>query len=215
MADGRLTRCRGVLAGLSLAACSAPSVPTTEAAASPRARTPPSFEGGLGNVEVRSQGLVLPLPDARGWQRVSAETHSWVAEHAATQSRLLVRAWHHEGIARVADCERQARAWRVDLPQIDAADLIEARPQTLAGVYAGQVSVGVHTDARDPSHPIQGQVLALGSDGRDCLCLAFSTSAAGPGALRVVAERLGVMSQTVFARARRTQLDARVIAPRR
>jgi hypothetical protein len=136
-------------------------------------------------------------------------------EHAATASRLLVRAWRSDGIARVADCERQARAWRADLPQFDAADVIEARPQTLAGVYAGQVSVGVHADARDPSAPIQGRVLAFGSDGRDCLCLAFSTSAMGPGALRVVAERLGVMSQTVFARARRTQIEARVIAPSR
>jgi hypothetical protein len=43
--------------------------------------------------------------------------------------------------------------------------------------------------------------------------LAFSTAASGPGALRVIAERLGVISQRVFGSVRRLQIAERVVVP--
>jgi len=165
-------------------------------------------------IQARGQSLAFPLPDAGGWRRDRAETRSWVASHPATASRLVVRAWQHDAIARVEDCERQARLWRPELPVLGPDDLVEVKQATLAGSYTSQVSVGIV--AEDPAAPdtLQGHALAFGSDARSCLMLAFSTGAAGPGALRVVAERLGVISQGVFGGVRRLQIDERVVVPR-
>ncbi len=151
------------------------------------------------------------MPDASGWRRDARETQSWVALHRATQSRLIARAWQHDAVARIADCERQARLWRSDLPELDSSQLVEARELTLAGVYSGQIRVGVAASGADG---MRGDVLAFGGYGRDCLMLAFTTQAAGPGAARVVAERLSVFSELVFERARRLNIGARVVVPR-
>lgn len=165
-------------------------------------------------IEAKGQSLTFPLPDADGWRRDRRETRSWVASHSATASRLLVRAWQHDAIARVDDCERQARLWRPELPVLGPEELVETKQATLAGSYASQVSVGIL--AEDPAAPdtLQGHALAFGSDARSCLVLAFSTAASGPGALRVVAERLGVISEAVFRGARRLEIDERVVVPR-
>lgn len=166
-------------------------------------------------IEARSQSLTFPLPDPGGWRRDRAETRSWVASHDATGSRLLVRAWQHDAIARIEDCERQARLWRPELPALGPEELVEVKQATLAGSYTSQVSVGIL--AEDPAAPdtLHGHALAFGSDARSCLLLAFSTAASGPEALRVLAERLGVISQGVFGGVRRLQIAERVVVPRR
>jgi len=165
-------------------------------------------------IEARGQSLAFPLPDAKGWSRDRSETRSWVASHPATASRLIVRAWQHDAIARSDDCERQARLWRPELPVLGPEELVETKQATLAGSYTSQVSVGIL--AEDPAAPdtLHGHALAFGSDARSCLLLAFSTAASGPGALRVIAERLGVVSQGVFGGVRRLRIDERVVVPR-
>jgi hypothetical protein len=167
----------------------------------------------LGSVEAKGQGLEFPLPDREGWRRDSTETRSWVAQHRATGSRLVVRAWQHDSVARAEDCEQQARMWRPDLPELAPSDVLLAREGTIAGIYQSQITLGVQAD-EGGAGVVRGHALAFGSDARSCLMLVFSTIAAGPNGPREVAERLGIVDQAVFGRARRLGIHDRVVVPR-
>jgi hypothetical protein len=165
-------------------------------------------------IEAEGQGVAFPLPDPAGWRLDKREKHSWVALHRRSSSQLVVRAWHFEGIPRADDCERQARLWRSELPRFTPAEIVAEDERLLAGAYRGRITVGVRAAARSQPERLLGDVLAFGSDARDCLMLAFSTSAAGPGARQVVAERLATIAGTVFERARRLRIEERVSVPR-
>lgn len=223
----RLVSCVGALGLINAAAwsCGTPAPPAPSAPVvaptdvadtdpAPPVELPQGFSGSSRVIEARGQSLTFPLPDAAGWRRDRGETRSWVASHPATTSRLVVRAWQHDAIARIEDCERQARLWRPELAVLGPEALVEAKRVTLAGSYTSEVSVGILAD--DPATPdaLHGHALAFGSDARRCLMLAFSTAASGPGALRVVAERLGIISEAVFGGLRRLEIDARVVVPR-
>ncbi len=204
---------------LLLASCAAPlgrgefghAAPTRQPspASGASARAPSGFWGAARPVSALGQGLVMPLPDVEGWRRNRSEKQSWVAEHRATSSRLVVRVWTHDRVARLEDCERQARMWRSDLPQLAPLEIVEARDRVLLGSYAGKVTVGVREEAAAGGACLSGHVLAFGSDARSCMLLSFSTAASGPGAARVVAERLGTMSK-VFDRVQRVGIDDRI-----
>lgn len=170
------------------------------------------FGRGFRVIYATGQGLEFPLPDAAGWRRDPRQKQSWVARHLVTSSTLVVRAWRHDDIARAEDCEEQARLWRPDLPAVANAELVETRQQTIANVYASQVTILVRAP-RDGG-ALSGHALAFGSDARDCLMLAFSTSASGTGADAEIARRLGAVVESVFGRARRLGIDQRVPEPR-
>jgi hypothetical protein len=195
-----------------LACAAAPSPPALPASASAASPAGSGFGTGLRVIEAKGQGLAFPLPDPGGWRLDKREKHSWVARHRQSSSELLVRAWHFDGIAQPEDCEREARLWRSELPRFAATEVISAEERTLAGAYRSRMTVGVQ---RAPaSEHLVGAVLGFGSDARDCLMLAFSTSAAGPGARQVIADRLGLIAGTVFERVRRLEIESRVSVPR-
>ena len=173
-----------------------------------------AFSGGYRTIEAVGQSLEFPLPDAQGWRRDPREKRTWMARHLATGSTLMVRAWGHDDVAHTEDCERQARLWRPELPEPAAHELLDAREQLLAGVYAGRLTLFVRGAAPGAPSLLTGYALAFGSDARSCLMLAFSTSASGPSASSDLAERLGVMAEAVFARARRVGIGERVLVPR-
>jgi hypothetical protein len=172
------------------------------------------FAGGYRTIEAVGQSLEFPLPDAQGWRRDPREKRTWVARHLTTGSTLMVRAWDHDDIAHIDDCERQARIWRPELPQAAAHELLDTREQPLAGVYAGRLTLFVRGPAPAAPSVLTGYALAFGSDARSCLMLAFATSASGPSASSALAERLGVMAEAVFGRARRVGIGERVLVPR-
>lgn len=201
----------GSAVALSCGGVAAPPARAAEVPEPAAAAPAPSFSGSFRVIEATGQSLTFPLPDAGGWRRDTREARSWVAFHRATQSRLVVRAWRHDAIARVEDCEQQARLWRPELPAMAPGDLVEDRQVTLAGTYASRVSLGV---VADEGASLQGHALAFGSDARDCLMLAFSTAASGPGASRAVAGRLGLIAERVFGRVHRLAIDERVVVPR-
>jgi len=172
------------------------------------------FGDGFALIEARGQGLTFPLPDPRGWRLDKRETRSWVARHPGSASELVVRAWQFDGIARPQDCEREARSRRPDLPELRPNEIVESSPQTLADHYRGQLSVGVR-EVSAGSSELRGHALAFGSDARRCLMLAFSTTATGPLARRVVAERLSTVTHAVFEQAHRLEIESRVQVPPR
>lgn len=226
MVDARLRslrsrRARGALTLLGLLGCAAARpdamAPPRSPAASvpvPRALTPSVetrgvFEGGFRTVYATGQGLEFPLPDAAGWRHDPRQRQSWVARHLGTASTLIVRAWRHDDVARVEECEQQARLSRPDLPSPAPAEVIEERRQEIAGGYASRVTLFVRAPERG-GQALSGHALAFGSDARDCLLLAFSTSASGRAADLEIARRLGAIVQAVFGRARRLGIDQRV-----
>jgi hypothetical protein len=161
------------------------------------------FDAGYRNIEVLGQNLVLELPDAEGWRRERRERQGWEATHAATGSRLMVRTWHADGRVGRGDCERQMRLWRPDLPFLPPELRIDQHGGTVAE-YAADVVAGVDASPLEA----RGLVSIFGTEGRECLCLIFSTSARGEGASGLVAGRLGTMSR-LLERARRVNIQAR------
>ncbi len=172
------------------------------------------FLGGFRSIEAIGQGLKFPLPDAQGWRRDPRDKQSWVARHRRTTSTLVVRAWDYEDIARREDCERQARSWRPELPEAAQEELLEEREQVLAGGYQARIVLFVRSASPAAGGAIEGYALAFGSDARSCLMMAFSTVASGARASDDIAERLSVVAEGVFGRARRVGIGERVVVPR-
>jgi hypothetical protein len=221
MVDTRLSRNPALAcalaswAALTGFACATAPGPAAAPVITPAERAPGSgFGAGLRIIEAKGQGLAFPLPDPGGWRLDKREKRSWVARHGRSASELLVRAWHFDGIAHPEDCELQARLWRAELPRFAAAEVISADERVLAGSYRSRVTVGVQRAATPAAERLIGGVLGFGSDARECLMLAFSTSAEGPGARQVIAERLGLIAGTVFERVRRLDIEGRVSVPR-
>jgi hypothetical protein len=199
-----------VLVGAGLA-CAAPETPP---AAPPTVAAEPAaarLDDDFGLVEATGQGILMTLPDADAWRRDARETRTWVARHTATHSRLLVRTFRADGVARGEDCERQLRLWRRDLPVLPADARAETRRLRLAGDFAGDLL----TAAEGPAHAVTGHALLFASDGRQCLCLVFSTSAEGASAASIVGARLASVARVSFERARRIPIEADVRAPGR
>jgi hypothetical protein len=216
-AGGRITI--GLFCGALHGACSAqPTAPrdAAQAGSDAAAQAPPAsgFGEGLRTIQARGQGLAFPLPDPAGWRLDQREQHSWVALHPRSSSQLVVRAWHFDGIPRADDCERQARLWRRDLPQLAPSEVVARDERLLAGAYRGRVTIGVRAAASPAPERLFGSELGFRTDARECLLLAISTSAAGPGARQVIAERLATIAGTVFERARRLRIEERVSVPR-
>jgi hypothetical protein len=151
------------------------------------------------------------LPDAQGWRRDSRDKLSWVARHRQTASTLVVKAWDYEDIARIEHCERQARSWRPELPEAAREELLEQRQQVLAGVYQARIVLFVQSATPGA---LEGHAQAFGSDARRCLMMAFSTVSSGARATDDIAERLSVVAEGVFGRARRVGIGERVVVPR-
>ena len=169
------------------------------------------LETDFGLVEATGQGIIMPLADADAWRRDPRETRTWVARHAATHSRLLVRTFRADGVARGEDCERQLRLWRRDLPVLPPETRAGTRRLRLDGDFAGDLL----TSAEGPAHAVTGHALLFASDGRQCLCLVFSTSAEGANAASMVGARLASVARVSFERARRIPIEADVRQPER
>jgi hypothetical protein len=171
------------------------------------------LDTGFRPVEARGQGLDLLLPDADGWRHDPRDTRAWIATHAATRSRLLVRRWRADSIVRAGDCERQLRELRPDLPTLGPEQQLDRRPLKLAGDYAAELTTGAVASDQSAG-ALTGHALLFGSDARQCLALVFSTSAEGDAAARQVGDRLGIISRT-FERVHVLGIPSRIAAPRR
>jgi hypothetical protein len=135
-----------------------------------------------------------------------------VATHAATGSRLVIRAFRDAGFGRGESCEAQARALDPSLPRVDVGVLEQRRLAPAPDFELGLV-VAVVPDAAGVL--LRGRALAFGGDGRRCLAVTFTTSTQGAAADTVLAERLGLIVESTFARMRLRSIDQRVRGPRR
>jgi len=156
-----------------------------------------------------AQGVDFVLPGAASWRLEDDPQRGLVARHASTESRLVVRAWHPDALTRRQSCETQARVLFADLPSLTGGP-IEQRRLALAKDFELELEANVEPA---PAGGLAGHVLAFGGDGRRCLAVVFSTRAAGGRAEHVLAERLGTIIESVFARMRLRSIDDRVYRP--
>lgn len=209
----RLASVAGVCWGMAAIGCAPPPEPPrrAEAASSASAGT---LGGGWGHIEATGQGLELDLPDADGWRHDGRDARAFVAVHAATRSRLLVRAWSADAVARPEDCERELRELRPELPVLAPEQRVEERALRVAGDHAARLVAGVLPSPGSTS-ALAGHALLFASDGRRCLALVYSTSAEGEAAPRILGERLGAMTRVTLEGVRRLDIHQRVRVQRR
>jgi hypothetical protein len=194
-------------------ACAPPSEPPRSVAAVGSGAAGDELGTGFRSVEATGQGLELELPDAGGWRHDTHDTRSFVALHAATRARLMVRAWIAEAMARPDDCEQQLRRLRPELPALAPEERVEERALRVAGGHAARLMAGVVPSPGSPS-ALDGHALLFASEGRRCLALIYSTSAQGPAAPRIIGGRLATITRVTFERVRRLGIDERVRVPR-
>ena len=198
---------RSLLLALAIAGCSA-SVPVAEPpperadtapAPQPTTRTASPFPVGANEAAFRTARsqrfqLSLPLPDRAGWSLEKEEGSSFlVMQHASTASTLIVRRWREQAPMNRARCEEAARLIR-DLPAREgqlASEYLDVPPG-----FDTRVDVGAEDGPPGP----QGWLLAFGASGRRCFAFVYTTTATGPTAEQVVADRLAVIQTMVLAR---------------
>jgi len=176
----------------------------------PQAAPAPAFGAGLRRVSSPAQGVDFVLPGAAGWRIEDDARRGLVGQHAATQSRLFVRAWQPDALTRRQSCDAQARASFPALPA-PSAEAIEQRRLVLAKDFELSLEAAVEPA---PEGGVAGYAVALGGDGRRCLAVVFSTRAEGARAEHALAERLGTIIESLFARLRLRSIDDRVFSPR-
>jgi hypothetical protein len=188
---------------LALAACEPaqpPAPPPTPAAPppAPAPEPPAAFTGSPGTYKSERFEVRLPLPDGRAW-RIDDHRDPWLtATHAASASTLLVRSWTEDGRASRARCEERARLWR-KLPDGAGAEILQDRALDAPAGFDTHVLVGLV--AGKPGAPIDAFAVAFGAQRHRCFAWAYTTSAAGPGAERVLGERLAAMVEGSLAKA--------------
>lgn len=186
------------LLGCAACAPAEPPIAPPPGALPPAPPPAPAFVAGRGGT-FRSErfNLRLPLPDGDAW-RIDDHGSSWLtAAHAASSSTLVVRVWHEDGRATRARCEDQARLRRA-LPERGAAEILQDRGLEAPAGFDTRLLVGIV--APKPGAPLGAFAVAFGAHGHRCFAWAFTTSAAGPGAERVVGERLAAMIEGSLSR---------------
>lgn len=132
--------------------------------------------------------LSIPLPDADNWQLKRERKSSFlVLEHAATNSRLVIRVWREPERMNRLRCEERARLIR-DLPH--GTDVTSAAIDAPSG-FDTHVSIGF--EALGPQGRVTGHAIAFGSRRARCFAYAYTTTATGPDAERTVGDRLAIM----------------------
>ena len=197
----------GALGVVVLLACSShPGSPSALAAPASAAIAPspqPLAAGAWGTVHSVRFGLDLPLPERTEWT-VNDKQEPWlVAQHAASRSEILLRAWRAPRASTPEACLRQARLWRPDLPRWTSAPLLERRKLVAPAEYRGEVGVGAQILSADEA---AGFVVAAGARTGRCLVFWYRTRVGGPSAENVVAENLAVVSAGVVDRIRETEI---------
>jgi hypothetical protein len=132
--------------------------------------------------------LSIPLPDRPGWALIRDKSSFLVMRHVATESELVARLWRESENMTRQRCEANVRLIR-DVPEVERQ--IDERVIEVPLDFDTEVKVGL--SIAEPGAPIGGQLLAFGASARWCFAFVYQTTARGPGAERVVGDRLAVI----------------------
>lgn len=185
-----------LVALVTLSACAPPppaALVSPPAAVSVLPPPQPAFTASAwGTFHSERFGLRLPLPEGHAW-RIDDHDGPWLsATHAAEGSALLVRSWTEDGRATRSRCEERARLW-LTLPDRARAEVMQDRSIDAPVGFDTQLLVATVPGKAGSGAPIAAFALAFGAHGHRCFAWAYTTSATGAGAERVVGERLAAM----------------------
>lgn len=153
----------------------------------------------------------MRVPGPANWQ--SQDTERWLTlSHAKSESTLALRTWRAARLVRIEECEKQARLWRPELPEIVADNVVDERSLSGPPGYAVRMTVLVRRLEGESS--IEGWALAFGAGIGKCYAALFSTRAEGAGAEAAIAERLVIASDRILPSVQEQGVDARILGPR-
>jgi hypothetical protein len=165
---------------------------------------------GWGDVTSTRQSLTLILPKRGEWDVVDEAREPWlVLSHRGTGSELRARTWLAPRLVTAADCEKQARLWRPQIPEV-VEDAVVRRELRAPEGYSGQVVVGV-LPAGDA---LEGYAVAFGASVGRCYAAIFTTRTSGPGSDHTLGKRLALVTDGVIERVRARSIEDRVDAVR-
>jgi hypothetical protein len=134
--------------------------------------------------------LELTLPNLSHWSVDDEHEHWLVARHPATASELRLRTWVAPRIVSPADCERQARLWRRQIPPNDEQSIVTRTPLTAPAGFSGRIDVVVTSNPSGASGAIDGAAIGFGAAVGRCYAVVFTTQDKGNGAEERLARRL-------------------------
>ncbi len=156
-------------------------------------------------------GLSLRLPGPEDWQ--SEDTERWLTlSHTQSESSLALRTWRAARLVRIEECEKQARLWRPELPEIVPDNVVDERSLSGPPDYAVRMTVLVRRVESESF--IEGWALVFGAGIGKCYAAVFRTKAAGSGAEAAIAERLAIASDRILPSVQEQGVDARILGPR-
>lgn len=165
---------------------------------------------GFRDVVLSRHSLSVALPDAAGWQPIEPSEKWWAVRHASSRSELRMRAWTAPRRVSPAECERQARSWRPQIPVASPETIVQAHRLDAPRGFDTHVVVGVQALA--PTQ-LEGYALAFGAGVGRCYAAIYETRAEGANAERAVGERLAVVVDGIFASVRLRSVDDRGPGP--
>jgi hypothetical protein len=183
-----------VIAGCGGAPPPAAEVPPAATAAPSSSR---SFDGaGWATFHSKRFELSLRLPDGPAW-KIDDHRSPWLrATHDGTRSKIALRSWREEENVTRGGCYARARGWDPNLPDLDAARVLDDGVRPVMNQNA-RVVVGLGGDPDAAS--IGGFVLAIVGEVRRCLLVAYQTEAVGPAAEGDVADRLAIVADRLLS----------------
>lgn len=142
-------------------------------------------------------GVRLSLPNGASW-KIDDTTSRWLsATQTAEESTLVVRLWRDDNRMTRETCEARARLSRA-LPSRDGAEVVEQRALDLPRGFDTRADVALLPDRK--GRGLYGFVLAFGGYSHKCFAYVYVTHAAGPGADRIVGDRLARMVEGSLSR---------------
>jgi hypothetical protein len=131
-----------------------------------------------------------------------------VARHAATRSELVARTWRAARLVNKDDCERQARLWRPEIPDVPPDSVLETRRIDAPPGFTTELRVGAAPLAL--TREIRGYALAFGTMVGRCYALVYTTIDGGAGAEASVGRRLAVVADEIVPQVRFLSIEERV-----
>lgn len=178
----------GACGGTQTPAPTLPLVPSASPSAASVAQGFPE-EHKLLHFHSKRFGLVLPLPDGKGWKINDHSQTELVATHATTTSKLVVTVFADPELMSRQKCEEKARERKL----VPAGEMRTVEQQIVTGPEAYDTRVWIAVEPpTTPGKPIVGHVFAFGGFLRKCLFFHFRSEVPTPKDEEALSSRLAI-----------------------
>lgn len=195
-------RALGPLALLALALACGPA-PAPKPIAPPAAQADPFDPSGKWPHFTSNRfGVIVSLPDGKGWRIDDHSKPYLTATHAATSSELTLATWFDDELMSRSRCESRARLDKL-FPDIDFEEVEDARVEEPEG-FDTRLLVAVEPKAKPGV--IIGHVIAVGGYIKKCLFFHFQTEVK-EGDKDVLSARLALVRTRVLGEMKLAKIE--------